>query len=65
MLPKTPRAARNNCRQRCRPLIGGTHRAKIDKHARMRDHYGAATKGPCRPVTSAPHDAHYARGGTA
>jgi hypothetical protein len=28
----------------------------------MHDHYGAATEEPRRPVTSAPHDAHYARG---
>jgi hypothetical protein len=28
----------------------------------MRDHYGAATEEPQRPVMSAPHVTHYARG---
>jgi hypothetical protein len=54
MLPETPRAARSNCRQRYPPLTGGTYHAETARRACMRDHYGAATEGPRRPVTTAP-----------
>jgi hypothetical protein len=40
----------------------GPHVAETTGRMRTRDHYGVATEGPWRPVTSAPHVAHYAHG---
>jgi hypothetical protein len=53
---------RINCRRLRLPLTGGPHYTEAARHARVHYHYGAATEGPRRPVTSAPHIAHYARG---
>jgi hypothetical protein len=64
-LPETPCAARINCRQRHPSLTSGTHHAEMAGCVRVRDHCGAATEGPRRPITSAPHVSHYTRGCTA
>jgi hypothetical protein len=53
-LPKTMRVVRINCRRRRPPMTDGPHCAKTVEPVRTRDHYGAATEGPQRPVTSAP-----------
>jgi hypothetical protein len=66
--PRSPNracAARINCRWPHTPLTNGPHVAETAWCTRMRDHYGAATEEPQRPVTSAPHVSHYARGSAA
>jgi hypothetical protein len=65
MLPQTTRATHINYRRRCLPLTDGPHRAKTTGCTHVRDHYGATTEGPRRPVTSTPHVAYYARGDAA
>jgi hypothetical protein len=59
-LLRTPRAAPIKCRQRRQPLTGGPYRAEMATYTCVRDHYSAATEGPRRHVTFAPHIAHYA-----
>jgi hypothetical protein len=59
---RTARAVRFNYRQRHPSLTSGPYHAKTARRARTRDHYGAATEGPRRPVTSVPHVAHYEHG---
>jgi hypothetical protein len=57
-----PRAVHINCRRLHLPLTSGAHCTETAGRTRVRDHHGVATKEPWRPVTSAPHVAHYARG---
>jgi hypothetical protein len=61
-LPESHAPHTLNCRQPHLPLTGGPYHAETTRHACVRYHYGAATEGPWRPVTSAPYVAHYARG---
>jgi hypothetical protein len=56
------RAARINCRWPCLPLTSGAHITEMARRARMRDQCDTAIEGPRRPITSASHVAHYARG---
>jgi hypothetical protein len=49
-----PRTVRINCSQQRPSPTSGPHHAETARRARMRDHYGAATEGSRRPVTSAP-----------
>jgi hypothetical protein len=65
MLPQTTHTAHINYKRRRLLLTDGPHRAKTTGCTRVRDHYGATTKGPRRPITSTPHIAHYACGGAA
>jgi hypothetical protein len=64
MLPK-PCAVHINCKRLHLPLTSETHYTETARRTLVRDHYGAATEGSRRPVTSAPHVAHYARGSAA
>jgi hypothetical protein len=61
-LPRTARAARNNCRRHRLPLTDGPQSATTAGCACTRGYYGVATEGLWRPITSAPHNVHYARG---
>jgi hypothetical protein len=52
--PNRTRAAHINCRLPRLPLTSGPHVTKTTRRTRTHDHYGAATEGPQRPVTSPP-----------
>jgi hypothetical protein len=54
VLPRTACVVRIYCRQHRLPPTGRPHSVETTGCARMRDHYGAATEGPRRPVTSTP-----------
>jgi hypothetical protein len=53
-LPRTTRATCINCKRYRLPLTDGSQCAETAGCARTHNHYGAATKGPRCPVTSAP-----------